>query len=136
MTFLTPEAAVTLREERSATEPRMRSSYRERLQNVPRTTQAIFADETQIGNLTIYDVPDRPFCYLKQIDVDTQYHNMGFRRRAIQKLVDSLRQTSRIRELVVTVSPRCADMIRFFQGLGFYNSGELVDGEYVFKLSL
>lgn len=136
MTLLTPEASVTLRQKQSTSKAKVRSTRLGELDRVPQSTQAIYADEIQIGNLTLYDVPGRPFCYLKQIDVDHQYLHMGFRRRALQKLVDSLKNSSRIKELVVTISPQCADMIGFFKGMGFYNSGELVDGEYVFKMAL
>lgn len=149
---LTPAAAVTLRE---ITQDTLRSILRLKVKpeqeqfvanNAVSVAQAhfepkawfraIYADETPVGFVMLYDDPDAPEYYLWRFMIDARYQHFGFGRRALEQLIAHVRARPNATELKLSYVPAEGGPEPFYAGLGFVNTGEVDDGENVMKLTL
>ena len=53
--------------------------------------RAIYADETPVGFVMLYDDPDTPHYYLWRYMVDGRYQRLGFDRRGLEALIEYVR---------------------------------------------
>lgn len=98
--------------------------------------RAIYADETPVGFVMLYDNPDAPEYFLWRLMVDHRYQRMGFARQAIQQLVDYVCGRPRASELLVSYVPGEGSPLPFYQSLGFVERGDEIEGERVMRLDL
>ncbi len=98
--------------------------------------RAIYADETPVGFVMLYDDPDEPEYYLWRYMIDARYQRLGFGRRALELLIDHVRTRPNATELSTSYSPGEGSPQPFYTKLGFADTGEMTDGEYVMKLVL
>ena len=98
--------------------------------------RAIYADETPVGFLMLYDDPETTDYFLWRFMIDARYQGMDFGRRAIQLLIEHVREQPGATELLVSYVPDEGSPEPFYAGLGFVSTGEVNDGENVMKLML
>ena len=99
--------------------------------------RAIYADETPVGFLMVYDNPRQPpSYYLWRFMLDERYQAMGFGRKALLLLIAHIRQRPAARELLLSYTPGEGNPGPFYRKLGFSETGEIHDGEYVMRLEL
>ncbi len=149
---LTPNAAVTLRE---ITQDTVRTILRLKVKpeqeqfvadNATSIAQAyfepkawfraIYADETPVGFVMLYDSPEEAEYFLWRFMIDGRYQRFGYGRRAIEQLIEYVRARPNAKELLTSYVPAEGGPGPFYAGLGFVDTGEVDDGENVTKLIL
>ncbi len=98
--------------------------------------RAIYADETAVGFLMLYDDPVKPTYYLWRFMIDQRYQKMGFGRRALELLIEHVKSRPGARELLLSYVPEEGGPDPFYRRLGFQDTGEVDDGENVMRLEL
>lgn len=98
--------------------------------------RAIYADETPVGFVMLYDDPDKPEYFLWRYMVDSRYQRHGFGRRALELLIDHVRTRPNARKLLLSYVPAEGSPEPFYAQLGFVNTGEVDDGENIMELGL
>lgn len=102
--------------------------------------RAVYADETPVGFLMLYDdpnnTPDKPQYFLWRFMIDARYQGHGFGQRAIELLIEHVKTRPGATELGVSCVPGEGSPYPFYEKLGFVRTGEEHDGELVLKRKL
>ena len=98
--------------------------------------RAIYAGETPVGFVMLYDDPVTPEYFLWRLMIDHRYQRMGFARQAIQQVIDYVCGRPNARELLVSYVPGAGSPLPFYLSLGFVERGDEIDGERVMRLDL
>ncbi|MFN8466100.1 MAG: GNAT family N-acetyltransferase [Caldilineaceae bacterium] len=98
--------------------------------------RAIYADETPVGFLMLYDDPHTPEYFLWRLMVDHRYQRMGFARRALEQVVDYVAGRPNATTLGVSYVPGEGSPQPFYAALGFSETGEVADEEQVMRLDV
>ncbi|MFZ2359066.1 MAG: GNAT family N-acetyltransferase [Anaerolineae bacterium] len=98
--------------------------------------RAIYADETPVGFMMLYDNPVKPEYFLWRLMVDARYQGNGFAWRAIQLLIDYVRTRPGATELLVSHGQGEGSPAPFYARLGFQYTGAEDDGELIMRLPL
>lgn len=98
--------------------------------------RAIYAGETPVGFVMLFDDPETPEYFLWRYMIDGRYQKMGFGRRALQLFIDHVRTRPGATELFTSYVPGEGSPGPFYLGLGFVETGEVDEGENVIKLAL
>jgi diamine N-acetyltransferase len=157
-TALNPDAVVTLREVttenfRDILTLRVSPKQREYVASNDRSVaeahfhqeawfRAIYADETPVGFLMLHDenlreeVRQDDYYFLWRLMVDERFQGLGFGRRAMQLLVQHVRQRPNASALLTSFHPGSAGPRGFYQKLGFAETGKHVGEEIEMRLEL
>ncbi len=98
--------------------------------------RAIYADETPVGFLMLYDNAEKSEYFLWRFMVDTRFQGMGFGKRAIALLVEHVRTRPNARQLLVSCIPGEGSPCPFYERIGFEYTGEVKHGEKYMRLQL
>lgn len=98
--------------------------------------RAIYADETPVGFVMLYDDPRKPVYFLWRLMIDARYQGLGFGRKAVRLLIDYVKTRPQATELKVSYAPGDGNPGPFYQSLGFIETGEIEHGEHVMSLPL
>lgn len=98
--------------------------------------RAIYADETPVGFLMLYDDTEKPEYYLWRFMIDARYQGMGFGRRALELLIEHVRNRPKAKELYTSVLQAEGGPQGFYEGMGFKLTGDMEEGEAVLRLEL
>ena len=98
--------------------------------------RAIYADETPVGFVMLFDDPEKPEYFLWRYMIDGRYQRLGFGRQALLLFIDHVRTRPNATELFTSYVPGEGSPQPFYAGLGFVETGEVDEGENVIKLAL
>ena len=98
--------------------------------------RGIYADETAVGFVMMYDDPEKHEYYLWRYMIDARYQGLGFGKRAIDLLVEHVRTRPNATQLLVSCVPGEGSPCPFYEHLGFEYTGEVEHGEKVLRLDL
>jgi diamine N-acetyltransferase len=98
--------------------------------------RAVYADETPVGFVMLYDDLDEPRYYLWRFMIGADHQGKGFGRQAIQQLVEYVKRRPGATVLEVAFVPGEGSPEGFYRKLGFQPTGEERHGELVALLSL
>jgi diamine N-acetyltransferase len=98
--------------------------------------RGIYADETPVGFVMLYDNTEKPEYFLWRFMIDARYQGMGFGRRALELLIDHVRTRPNATELFTSVHQAEGGPQGFYEGMGFRLTGDREDGEAILKLQL
>ncbi|HMN28247.1 MAG TPA: GNAT family N-acetyltransferase [Caldilineaceae bacterium] len=98
--------------------------------------RAIYAADTPVGFLMLYDDPAIPEYFLWRFMIDARYQRLGFGRRALDLLVGHVRSRPNAAELGVSCVLAEDGPCPFYEKYGFVATGEMDDDELVMKLKL
>lgn len=98
--------------------------------------RAIYADETPVGFLMMYDDPYKPVYFLWRFMVDERYQGLGFGYQALALLVAHVKTRPCATELKVSYVPGEGSPGEFYRKAGFEETGEVEDGENFMRLTL
>lgn len=98
--------------------------------------RAIYADETPVGFMMLYDDPLEPKYFLWRLMVAEPYQRMGFARRAIDLLVDYVKTRPGASELLVSHGQGEGNPGPFYEHYGFTYTGQVLENELVMRLPL
>jgi len=98
--------------------------------------RAIYADETPVGFVMLYDDPHQAEYFLWRLMIDQRYQRLGFGRRAIEQVIDYVCGRPNATALGVSYVPGEGDPQAFYASLGFVDTGEVDDDENIMRLDL
>lgn len=98
--------------------------------------RAIYAGEEPVGFVMLYDDPEKPEYYLWRLMIAGEHQGKGYGRGALALVVEQVRSRPGARELLASCVPGDGGPRLFYEGLGFTATGEVDDGEEVFRLTL
>jgi diamine N-acetyltransferase len=97
--------------------------------------RAIYADETPVGFVMLFDDPEKPFYYLWRYMIDAKYQGRGYGRLAINLLITHVKTRPGAKELLVTYVPGKGSPEKFYEKVGFVNTGVKHGDEWEMKLT-
>lgn len=98
--------------------------------------RAIYADETPVGFVMLWDDPEKAEYFLWRLMIAGPHQRKGYGRRAIEQLVDYVRTRPDATELKASYVPIDGGPKAFYHKLGFQETGEVMHGEHVIRLPL
>lgn len=104
--------------------------------------RAIYAGEQPVGFVMLsYDMPpgdpEQPFRYfLWRLLIDARQQRHGYGRAAMALVIDHLRDRPGATELFTSVHPGSGSPGPFYRRLGFEPTGEWLEGEEIYRLTL
>ena len=98
--------------------------------------RAIYADETPVGFVMLFDDTEKLQYFLWRYMIDAKYQGKGYGRSAITLLIDYVKTRPGAKELLVTYVPGEGSPEKFYEKAGFVNTGVEHDGEWEMKLTL
>jgi diamine N-acetyltransferase len=81
--------------------------------------RAIYADDTPVGFVMLYDNEPEAEYFLWRFMIDERYQGFGFGRRAIERLLEHVRGRPGAKELLLSCVPGEAGPENFYRKLGF-----------------
>lgn len=98
--------------------------------------RAIYADETPIGFLMLYDDPDEPHYFLWRFMVDGHYQKQGYGKRALDLLLEYIRARHGAHELSLSCHPGEDGPEPFYTHYGFTCTGKWLGDEAEMRIDL
>ena len=98
--------------------------------------RAIYADDTPVGFLMLYDDPEEPDYFLWRLMIAGQHHGKGFGRQAIALLVDHVRTRPGATVLETSCGQGPGSPEGFYRKLGFVRNGKMLGEEVGLSLTL
>ena len=98
--------------------------------------RAIYADDTPVGFLMLYDDPDEPVYLLWRLMIAKPFQGLRYGARAIQLLIDHVRSRPSAKELLVSCEEGDGSPEGFYTKLGFIRTGKFQGDEIVLSLAL
>ena len=98
--------------------------------------RAVYADETPVGFVMLYDDAEKTEYFLWRFMIDTRYQGHGYGRQALQLLIEHVRMRPGAQELGTSCVPGTGSPCPFYERMGFVYTGEDHDGEQTMRLTL
>ncbi len=98
--------------------------------------RAIYADETPVGFLMLYDDPDEPNYFLWRYMIDEHYQKLGFGKRAMDLLLEYVRARPGAHELRLSCHPGEDGPEPFYRKYGFALTGKMLGDEAEMRIDL
>lgn len=98
--------------------------------------RAIYADETAVGFVMMYEDAQKPMYYLWRFMIGETYQKLGYGRQALQLLIERVKGLPNAHELFLSYFPAQGSPKPFYEKLGFAETGEMDEDERVMKLGL
>ena len=99
--------------------------------------RAIYADETPVGFLMLYDDSEKVEYFLWRFMIDQNYQKLGFAKRALELLIAHVKTRPNATKLGVSCVPEGEESpCPFYIKMGFIPTGEVDNGEVVMSLTL
>jgi diamine N-acetyltransferase len=98
--------------------------------------RAIYADETPVGFIMLYDDPEGPDYFLWRYMIDACYQRLGFGKRAMDLLLEHVRGRPGAHELKLSCHPGEDGPEPFYRHYGFTLTGEWMGNEVVMRIDL
>jgi len=98
--------------------------------------RAIYAGDTPVGFIMLYDNPDEAEYFLWRLMVAGSEQGKGYGRKAVEQLIEYLRTRPRADRLLTSYVPVEGGPEKFYRKLGFVPTGDVKEGEIVAALQL
>ena len=98
--------------------------------------RGIYADDTPVGFVMLYDDPSKPVYFLWRLMIAGPHQGKGYGRKAMAKLIEYVRDRPDATELKASYMPIPGGPGPFYESLGFEPTGEMEGDEVVIRLAL
>ena len=98
--------------------------------------RAIYADDTPVGFLMLYDDPETPTYFLWRYMIDARYQKMGFGKQAMDLLIEFVRSQPGATELRLSCHPGEDGPEPFYRRYGFALTGKMLEEEAEMRIDL
>jgi diamine N-acetyltransferase len=98
--------------------------------------RAIYADETPVGFLMLYDDPEEPVYFLWRYMIDERYQKLGFGKMAMDLLLAYVRTRPGAREMTLSCHPGEEGPQPFYEHYGFALTGRMMENEAEMRIDL
>jgi diamine N-acetyltransferase len=96
--------------------------------------RAIYADETPVGFLMLYDDPEAPEYHLWRYMIAAEHQGKGFGAEGLRLLIEYVRGRPNATQLDLSYVPGDGSPVEFYARLGFEETGKVEDGEREMRL--
>jgi len=96
--------------------------------------RGIYADETAVGFVMLFDDAEKPEYYLWRYMIDGRFQGKGYGRQALHLLIEHVKTRPNGTEMLLSYVPAEGSPEGFYAKLGFENTGVVDDGENEMKL--
>ena len=97
--------------------------------------RAVYADETAVGFVMLSLQPEKPQYYLWRYMIDHRYQGHGFGYQAMEQVIDFVRRQPNADALILSYVKTEGGPRDFYTRLGFVDTGEQHEGEWIMRLS-
>ena len=97
--------------------------------------RGIYAGDTAVGFVMCSFKPDKPQYYLWRYMIDHRYQGMGFGFRAMELVIEVVRKQPNADSMILSYVREDGGPRDFYARLGFVDTGEERDGEWVMRLA-
>jgi len=98
--------------------------------------RAIYAGDTPVGFVMLYESPKRGIYYLWRFMIDAKYQHQGYGRKALNLIIERVREKPKAKALTLSVVRAESSADAFYKKFGFDFTGKVEEGEHVMKLAL
>lgn len=98
--------------------------------------RAIYADETPVGFVMLYDSPEEAEYYLWRYMIDGRFQGCDYGRQALEQVIDYVRTRPGADALLTSCVPGEGSPMGFYRKLGFEETGVVHGEEKEMKLAL
>jgi diamine N-acetyltransferase len=98
--------------------------------------RAVYADETPVGFVMLYDDPEKDHVYLWRFMIAGPHQGKGFGRRALELVFEHALRRPNVRAVKASYVPIDGGAGPFYRKLGFEPTGEMDGDEVVIRLAL
>ena len=98
--------------------------------------RAIYAGEEPVGFLMTSEAPEKGEYAIWRIMVDESHQGRGYGARAIDLLVERIKDSPDARTLYTSHTKGDGDAGPFYRRMGFEYTGKVLDGDYEMKMDL
>ncbi len=98
--------------------------------------RAIYADETAVGFLMLYDDPEEPQYFLWRFMIDAHYQKLGFGKKAMDLLMQHVRTRPGASEIKLSCVPGEEGPEPFYRRYGFSRTGNMLGEEVEMRIDL
>jgi diamine N-acetyltransferase len=98
--------------------------------------RAVYADETPVGFVMLYDDPEERDYFLWRFMIAGPQHGKGYGRRAIELLADYVRTRPGAEVLETSCGQGPGSPEGFYRAVGFRRNGKMIDHEVGLSLAL
>ncbi len=97
--------------------------------------RAIYADDTPVGFVMVYDNPEKGEYFIWRFMIDERYQKLGFGRRAMELVLEYVKSRPNAKEVRLGYERAEGGPQGFYHKMGFVDTGEMWDDEYVMVMS-
>ena len=98
--------------------------------------RAIYADETPVGFVMLFDDPDEPLYFLWRYMIDVRYQKLGFGKKAMDLLLEYVRSRPAAKEMTLSCHPGEDGPEPFYRRYGFTPTGRMLGDEAEMRIDL
>jgi diamine N-acetyltransferase len=98
--------------------------------------RAIYAGETPVGFVMLYDDPDEQEYFLWRLMIAGQHHGKGFGRRGLEQVIEYVKTRPGARMLRTSCGQGAGSPEAFYEKIGFRRNGEMIGDEVGLSLDL
>ncbi len=98
--------------------------------------RAIYADETPVGFVMLYDDPDEPEYFLWRFMIDERYQKLGFGKKAMDLLIEYVRSRPGAKTLGLSCHTGEDGPEPFYKRYGFTLTGRMFGNEAEMRIDL
>jgi diamine N-acetyltransferase len=98
--------------------------------------RAIYAGDTPVGFIMLFDDAEKPEYFLWRLMLDRRHQGKGYGQQAIARLVDYVKTRPNASELLVSYHPGDGSPRDFYLKQGFQETGQVEEDEIVLRLPL
>lgn len=98
--------------------------------------RAIYADETVVGQVWYQLEEDKRRGYINRLLTGLEHQGKGYGRAAMRIILDEISRHAFVDEIYISFMPDNTIARKLYMDLGFVDTGEMDDGENVFKLTV
>jgi len=98
--------------------------------------RAIYAGETPVGFVMLWEYPKRGAYYLGRFMIDAKHQGRGYGRKALDLVIKRVKKRPRAKALILFVVRAEGGAEAFYKKFGFYFTGKIEEGEHIMKLEL
>jgi diamine N-acetyltransferase len=98
--------------------------------------RAVYAGETPVGFVMLYERPERGTYYLWRFMIDAKHQGRGYGSKALNLIIKWVRKKPKAKALTLSIVRVEGGPEAFYKKFGFDFTGKIGDGEHVMKLAL
>jgi diamine N-acetyltransferase len=99
-------------------------------------SRAIYLDETPIGYVMYGYNPKTDEYSISRLMTDKDQQHKGYGRQAMELIIEHMKQTYACKEIFIGFNPTNVNARKFYESVGFVDTGRIEDEEFIFRLPL